>query len=163
MRTRIASRAWQCGRDSLLSLRLPVDDTGDSHVGRAGDCTSLGDDCFCVFRTADTSSRLNFIDLLRGRLEDHVINDHTLHYWKDHTLGTRALEQLAEGEGRSQNTRAWDRHLDELGIRGQRTRLIATEGAGFGALFENGQMHNGTVILSDGAGPFDLGENHALC
>ena len=55
------------------------------------------------------------------------------------------------------------RHLDELGILGKRTRLIATEGARYGALFDNGRLREGTVILSDGAGQFNLGDDHALC
>ena len=142
---------------------LSVDDTGGRHEGRAGYCTSLGNDRYCIFRTTRTKSRLNFIDLLRGGLEDHVINDHTLQSWQDHTLGKRALERLSEGEGRFQDTEAWERHLDKLGIRGQRARLIATEGARYGALFENGRMRDVTVILSDGAGQFALGEDHALC
>ena len=61
-----------------------------------------------------SKSRLNFIDLLCSGLEDHVIDTHTLQYWRDHALGTRAHEQLSEGESRFQNTRAWNRHLDEL-------------------------------------------------
>ena len=142
---------------------LSVDDTGGRHEGRASPCTSLGNDRFCIFRTTRSKSRLNFIDLLCSGLEDHVIDAHTLQYWRDHALVKRAHEQLSEGESRFQNTRAWNRHLDELGIRGQRTRLIATEGARYGALFDNGRLREGTVILSDGAGQFNLGDDHALC
>ena len=92
-----------------------------------------------------------------------MIDAHTLQYWQDHALVKRAHEQLSEGESRFRNTRAWNRHLDELGIRGQRTRLIATGGARYGALFDNGRLREGTVILSDGAGQFNLGDDHALC
>ena len=142
---------------------LSVDDTGGRHEGRASPCTSLGNDRFCIFRTTRTRSRLNFIDLLCSGLEDHVINAHTLQYWQDHALVKRAHEQLSEGESRFRNTRAWNDHLDELGIRGQRTRLITTGGARYGALFDNGRLREGTVILSDGAGQFNLGDDHALC
>ena len=142
---------------------LSVDDTGGRHEGRASPCTSLGNDRFCIFRTTRSRSRLNFIDLLCSGLEDHVIDAHSLQYWQDHALGTRAHEQLSEGESRFRNTRAWNDHLDELGIRGQRTRLIATEGARYGALFDSGRLREGTVIPSDGAGPFNLGDDHALC
>ena len=76
-----------------------------------------------------------------------MINAHTLQYWRDHALVKRAHEQLSEGESRFRNTRAWNDHLDELGILGQRTRLIATEGARYGALFDSGQLREGTVIL----------------
>ena len=142
---------------------LSVDDTGGRHKGRASPCTSLGNDHFCIFRTTRSKSRLNFIDLLCGGLEDHVVNAHSLQYWQDHTLGERAHEQLSEGESRFLNTKAWNDHLDELGILGKRTRLIATEGARYGALFDNGRLREGTVILSDGAGQFNLGDDHALC
>ena len=142
---------------------LSVDDTGGRHEGRASPCTSLGNDRFCIFRTTRSRSRLNFIDLLCSGLEDHVIDAHTLQYWQDHALGKLAHEQLSEGESRFRNTRAWNDHLDELGIRGKRTRLIATGGARYGALFDNGRLREGTVILSDGAGQFNLGDDHALC
>ena len=126
---------------------LSVDDTGGRHEGRASPCTSLGNDRFCIFRTTRSKSRLNFIDLLCSGLEDHVINAHTLQYWQDHALVKRAHEQLSEGESRFLNTRAWNDHLDELGILGKRTRLIATGGARYGALFDNGRLREGTVIL----------------
>ena len=126
---------------------LSVDDTGGRHEGRASPCTSLGNDRFCIFRTTRSKSRLNFIDLLCSGLEDHVINAHTLQYWQDHALVKRAHEQLSEGESRFLNTKAWNDHLDELGIRGQRTRLIATGGARYGALFDSGRLREGTVIL----------------
>ena len=84
---------------------LSVDDTGGRHEGRASPCTSLGNDRFCIFRTTRSKSRLNFIDLLCSGLEDHVIDAHTLQYWRDHALVKRAHEQLSEGESRFRNTR----------------------------------------------------------
>ena len=81
---------------------LSVDDTGGRHKGRASPCTSLGNDHFCIFRTTRSRSRLNFIDLLCGGLEDHVVNAHSLQYWRDHALVKRAHEQLSEGESRFQ-------------------------------------------------------------
>ena len=60
---------------------------------------------------------------------------------------------------------AWQAHLERLGIRGMESSLgparLATEGALWGAIQAHGLLP-GTVIVSDDAGQFALGE-HALC
>ena len=60
---------------------------------------------------------------------------------------------------------AWQAHLDDLGITGMTVHpdpvMIATEGALWGAVVAHGFL-DGTVILSDDAGQFNVGE-HALC
>ena len=60
---------------------------------------------------------------------------------------------------------AWQTHLERLGIRGMEGSLgparLATEGALWGAIKAHGLLP-GTVIVSDDAGQFAIGE-HALC
>ena len=60
---------------------------------------------------------------------------------------------------------AWHAHLDDLGITQMNVQpdpvTIATEGALWGAIMAHGFIKN-TVILSDDAGQFNVGE-HALC
>ena len=63
------------------------------------------------------------------------------------------------------DTAAWQAHLDQLGITGLRVNpdpvTVATEGALWGAVGARGFL-DGTVIVSDDAGQFNVGE-HALC
>jgi hypothetical protein len=60
---------------------------------------------------------------------------------------------------------AWKAHLDALGISGLKVHpdpvTIATEGALWGAVMAHGFLKD-TVIVSDDAGQFNVGE-HALC
>ena len=60
---------------------------------------------------------------------------------------------------------AWTAHLEALGITGLAVHpdpvRIATEGALWGSIIAQGLL-DGTVIVSDGAGQFNVGE-HALC
>src|SRR3712207_474228 len=60
---------------------------------------------------------------------------------------------------------AWQAHLERLGIRGMEGSVgparVATEGALWGAIKAHGLLP-GTVIVSDDAGQFAVGE-HALC
>src|SRR5271170_6965519 len=57
--------------------------------------------------------------------------------------------------------KVWLKHLKRLGITSEREVQIATEGALVGSLMEHG-FRKDMVILSDGAGQFDI-LLHALC
>lgn len=155
LRAGLASAAW-----------ITVDDTGARHRAANGSCTQIGNDHFAWFGTTASKSRLNFLELLRAGHADYVVNTEALAYMRERALAGPAIARL---EGHPQRVfpdgAAWAAHLERLGIRGMDGSLgparLATEGALWGAIQAHGLLP-GTVIVSDDAGQFALGE-HALC
>ena len=137
-----------------------------SHKAKTGVCTQIGNDQFTSFSTTGSKSRLNFLELLNAGDTTHLINDAGIAYMRERNLSGKVIDLLTAHPTRSFADRAaWTAHLDALGI----TKLvvhpdpvrIATEGALWGSIAAQGLLH-GTVIVSDGAGQFDVGR-HALC
>jgi hypothetical protein len=71
-------------KDQILSTGLKVsgyinvDDTGARHNGQNGYCTHIGNEYFAWFKSTDSKSRINFLDLLRCECTDFVLNDQAL-------------------------------------------------------------------------------------
>lgn len=154
-------------RAGLSTARwVTVDDTAARHAGRDAFTTQIGDARFTAFRSGASKSRQNFLSLLRAGHDGYVINDAALAYMRGRALAGPVIEQLAAHPSRVfGHEAAWTAHLAALGI----DRLavtpepvrIATEGALWGTIQARGLLR-GTVIVSDDAGQFRLGE-HALC
>jgi hypothetical protein len=145
---------------------ITVDDTGARHQGTNAICTQIGNDHFTWFGTTGSKSRLNFLELLRAGYSDYVVNEQALAYMRERALAGPVIQSLtAHAQRRFADAAAFMAHLARLGI----TELavtpdpvrIATEGALFGSIKAHGFL-NETVIVSDDAGQFDVG-NHALC
>jgi hypothetical protein len=145
---------------------ISVDDTGARHKGTNGFCTQMGNNLFTFFVTTASKSRLNFLELLRAGYTDYVLNNAAFDYMKKRNLAQTVIAKLAAHPcQRFVDTKAWQTHLEQLGLTGKKVHpdpvLIATEGALWGAIADYGFL-NGAVILSDDAGQFNIGE-HALC
>jgi hypothetical protein len=145
---------------------ITVDDTGARHKAKNGVCTQIGNDQFTSFTTTGSKSRLNFLELLNAGATTHVINDAGLAYMRERQLSGAVIGLLAAHATKTFADRTtWTAHLETLGI----TELavhpdpvrIATEGALWGSITAQGLLDD-TVIVSDGAGQFDVG-SHALC
>jgi transposase IS66 family protein len=155
LRAGLASAGW-----------ITVDDTGARHRAVNGVCTQIGNDHFAWFGTTTSKSRLNFLELLRAGHEDYVVNAAALAYMREHALAGSVIARL---EGHPQRVfadqAAWKVHLERLGITALTVTpdpvRLATEGALWGAIKAHGLLPE-TVIVSDDAGQFNLGE-HALC
>jgi len=82
-----------------------------------------------------------------------------------HQLPQITIARLAGAERRFAGRDAFMAHLRKLGLTGLKVQpdpvQIATEGALWGSIAEQGLLE-GTVIVSDGAGQFNVAE-HALC
>ena len=63
-----------------VSDYVNVDDTGARHDGRNGYCTHIGNELFAWFRSTNSKSRINFLELLRAGQPDYVINEDALQY-----------------------------------------------------------------------------------
>lgn len=145
---------------------ITVDDTGARHKAQNGVCTQIGNDDFTAFVTTGSKSRLNFLELLNAGDSTHLVNDAATAYMREHGLAHTVIAQLAaEPPKRFADRAAWTAHLSTLGIVPLAVQhdpvRIATEGALWGAIAAQGWL-DGTVIVSDGAGQFDVG-HHALC
>jgi hypothetical protein len=145
---------------------ITVDDTGARPKAQNGVCTQIGKDQFTSSTTTGSKSRLNLLELLNAGDTTHLVNDAGLAYMRERNLSGTVIGLLsAHADKRFTDRAAWTAHLDALDI----TKLavhpdpvrIATEGALWGAITAQGRL-DGTVIISDGAGRFDVGR-HAAC
>jgi Transposase IS66 family len=154
LRAGLASASW-----------ITVDDTGARHKARNGFCTHIGNDRFAWFKTTSTKTRLNFLELLRAGRDDYVINEAACQYMRGHGLPKPTIARLAGAGRRFAGREAFMAHLERLGLSGLKVHpdpvQIATEGALWGSIAEQGLLDS-TVIVSDGAGQFNIAE-HALC
>jgi hypothetical protein len=140
---------------------IQVDDTGARHDGKNGYCTQIGNEFFAYFESTDRKSRLNFLQVLRGKYRDYAINEVATAYWKKYELATATIASLCEGPTQFISEAAWSERLRTLNITASRGVRIATEGALLGSLIDHGVSPD-LVVLSDGAGPFNL-LVHAAC
>ena len=95
-----------------------------------------------------------------------MVNDAALAYMRKAKLPDAAVECLARHRTRRFASEAdWTAHLDLIGLEklstNTKARIIATEAAIWGRVVDLGHLVN-AVIVSDGAGQFNLGK-HALC
>ena len=126
---------------------------------------------FTAFVTTQSKSRLNFIELLNAGDTTHLVNDAATAYMREHGLPHGVIALLSgQPQKRFADRPAWTAHLNALGIAPLAVTpdpvRIATEGALWGNLVapSDGRrgLIDGTVIVADGAGQFDVG-SHALC
>src|SRR4051794_5462250 len=154
-------------RAGLATARwVTVDDTAARPARRDAVTTQIGDDRFTAFRTGASKSRQAFLSRLRAGHAGYVVGEAALAYMRERGLAWPVIERLADHPTRVfADAAAWKAHLAALGI----DRLavtpdavqIATEGALWGTIQAQGLLSD-TVIVSDDAGQFRLGE-HALC
>lgn len=150
---------------------ISVDDTGARHKVANAFCTQIGNDGFTWFGTRTSKSRLNFLELLCAGPTGYVLNQAAFDYMRERGLSVTTIDRLAAAEAKSFADRpAWQAHLSRLGIAAsekpgqaviQNPAYIATEGALWGCIQAHGHLR-GSVVLSDDAGQFAVGE-HALC
>lgn len=156
LRAGMAGAAW-----------VNVDDTGARHRAASGYCTVIGNDLFTHFRTTGSKSRLNFLEHLCAGEATYTVNEAALEYMRQRQLSGRVIALLsAHRQRRFGDGDQWRAHLEALGIAAMKVApnpaRIASEGALWGAIAEGGRIA-GTVVLSDDAGQFNVGDAHALC
>lgn len=142
-----------------VSDYIQVDDTGARHAGKNGYCTAIGNDYFAWFSSTRSKSRINFLELLRGKYKDYAINEEAIQYMKEQRLPPFQLRQIKKRRFRDELQ--WKRYLKDLGVNDKRHLRILTEGALVGSLFDHG-FNPTLVILSDDAGQFNI-LLHSLC
>ena len=143
---------------------INVDDTGARHKAENGYCTAIGNDLFANFRSTGSKSRLDFLEHLCAGEGVYTLNEAALDYMGRRKLSGKVIALLAaHGQRRFLDGDEWQAHLEALGIAGMKGPVtVATEGALWGTICASGRIA-GTVILSDDAGQFNVGDLHALC
>jgi len=121
-----------------VSSYVNVDDTGARHQGKNGVCTHIGNPWFAWFKSTESKSRINFLELLQAGQQDYVINDDALAYMAAQTLPEASFEKLRTSMREFTKKSQWEAYLTELGIEKAHHVRIATEGALIGGLVENG-------------------------
>jgi hypothetical protein len=155
LRAGLASAPW-----------ITVDDTSARHARRDGYTTQIGDDRFTAFRTGASKSRANFLSILRAGSSLYVINAAALDYMRRRGLPEATLAALERaGQTEFADAATFNAHLEALGLADRQVTpdpiALATEGALWGAIRHLGLLE-GTVVVSDGAGQFRVGD-HAAC
>lgn len=141
---------------------LNTDDTGARHEGQNGVCTHIGSPLFSYFESTSSKSRINFLEILRGRHQDYLLSEDALMYAFEQGISEKAQEILDANEGKQFRDKAcWERFLKRKGIFSEKDQKIATEAALLGSAITHGLRPN-MEIISDAAGQFDI-LVHALC
>ena len=145
---------------------ISVDDTSARHARRDGYTTQIGDNRFTAFRTGSSKSRANFLSILRAGSSLFVINAAALDYMRRRGLPEATLAALdGANEKEFADATAFAKHLDALDVFDREAApgpiALAGEGAMWGAIRHQGLLE-GTVVISDGAGQFRVGD-HAAC
>jgi phosphoglycolate phosphatase-like HAD superfamily hydrolase len=145
-----------------VSSHINVDDTGARHQGKNGYCTHIGNEWFAWFSSTESKSRINFLELLQAGQPGYVVDELAREYMRQQKLPQEPLALLS-GDYRCTDKTTWEAYLTTGGIRNERHRRIATEGALVGSLVDHGIASN-LVIMSDDAGQFTIaGFLNALC
>lgn len=144
------------------SDQLNTDDTGARHNGKNGVCTHIGSPLFCYFESTFSKSRINFLEILRGRHTDYILSEDALLYAFDQGATERLQIILDDhADKRFADKNAWDRFLKRMGITKEKDQRIATEAALMGSSIFHG-LKPTMGIMSDAAGQFNI-LIHALC
>jgi hypothetical protein len=144
------------------SDQLNTDDTGARHNGKNGVCTHIGSPLFCYFESTFSKSRINFLEILRGRHTDYILSEDALLYAFDQGSTVRLQTILDDhADKRFTDKDAWDRFLKRNGITKEKDQRIATEAALMGSAIFHG-LRPTMGIMSDAAGQFNI-LIHALC
>ena len=145
-----------------VSGHINVDDTGARHNGKNGYCTHIGNEWFAWFKSTESKSRVNFLELLCAGHIEYVLSGEAFEYMAAQKLPKEQLSKLtAEVERIFHDKATWQAFLKHHGITKERHVRIATEGALLGAVLRH-EINPNLVIVSDDAGQFNV-LLHALC
>ena len=141
---------------------IHTDDTGARHQGQNGYCTVIGNELFAHFSSTNSKSRENYLRILRGTVQDFVLNEYSRNYLEKQQLAVCHLSKLKfSSEVISNSDREWSQYLETLGITSKQAIKLMTEAALLGSAIEHGVSPH-LIVLSDGAKQFAI-LVHALC
>lgn len=141
---------------------LNTDDTGARHNGKNGYCTHIGSPLFTYFESTESKSRINFLEILRGRHKDYILSSEAFMYAFEQNISENVQDLLEKFEDRRFKDKSqWELFLKKQKITSEKDRKIATEAALLGSAIAHG-LSPDMKIMSDAAGQFNI-LIHALC
>ena len=144
------------------SKEIGVDDTIARHAGKNGFCTQIGSEFFTWFKSTDSKSRINFLQLLRGTATNYLISEDALKYMAQHDVSDTMMRRFKLELNRSfRDQNEWDNFLSSECNVGVQQRRTITEAALLGSIIFHG-VPKDLVIQSDDAGQFAI-LIHGLC
>lgn len=141
-----------------------TDDTGARHAGKNGYCNHIGNEFFAYFQSTYSKSRINFLQILRGKHRDYLLNIDAYNYMVLNGLAESKLNRLegvSESNRKFDNKEEWEDFLKMVGIRKETHIRIVTEAALVASILSH-DFNKDMIILSDEAGQFNV-FLHALC
>ncbi|MEI6154675.1 MAG: transposase [Deltaproteobacteria bacterium] len=148
-----------------ISPEIRTDDTSAPHKGESGYCNCINTDYFTYFKSSNTKSRINFLEILSGDYLLYVLNKETISELRSDNLGKKYLSALEnQPEQTFKDTTQWDTFLFDKGIVTDKNPQIykqITEAALIQGLIVNG-FNTDIIVHSDDAGQFRL-FIHSLC
>jgi Transposase IS66 family len=141
---------------------IHTDDTGVRHNGKNGYCTVIGNDDFAYFKSSNSKSRENFLEILQAGEQKYVLNENAKTYLEKYQIPKKhLLEIIFAPEPLATTKEEWYDYLLAIGIAGEKTVRVLSEAALLGGLTIESRSKP-LRILSDGAGQFNIMQ-HGLC
>lgn len=135
---------------------VQVDDTGARHKGQNGFCTYVGNDFFAYFKSTKSKSRINFLELLRGKDTRYIFTRESIDYMEQKGVVKVRLKRFKGLIGKKiENKDEWLKFLKIIGSTNNKEERILTEAALLGCILEKG-IPPDLIVLSDDAGQFDV-------
>ena len=141
---------------------IHTDDTGARHNGKNGYCTVIGNDDFAYFKSSNSKSRENFLEILQAGAQKYVLNEVSEVYLQNYKIPQKYQEQIIfSDELLASSKEDWYKYLLAKGIVSAKTVRVLTEASLLGGL-DIAARSEPLRILSDGAGQFNI-MDHGLC
>jgi hypothetical protein len=141
---------------------IHTDDTGARHNGKNGYCTVIGNDDFAYFKSSDSKSRANFLEILQAGEQKYVLNEIAEAYLQNYQISQKYQALIVFSDDLLASSKEdWSTYLSDKGLVGIKTVRVLTEAALLGGLNIAGRSEP-LRILSDGAGQFNI-MTHGLC
>jgi Transposase IS66 family len=148
-----------------IATEIRTDDTSAPHKGGKGYCNCINTDFFTYFKSSDTKSRINFLEILSAAAPLYVLDKETISGLRNDDLGKKYLLVLENQPEQSfSDLSLWNRYLKDKGIEldiNPHVYKQITESALIQGLINKG-FNTDIMIHSDDAGQFRL-FIHSLC
>lgn len=149
--------------EAAIKTKKPFasDDTGGRHNGKNCISTVIRNDFFTYFKTTDSKSRINFLNLLKCNKGYYIINNQALAYAEIQGLGKEATEWLTKKIGMQFEDYEKFKQFVHADILAAHARKTIIEAGTLAGCIDNG-LSPEQILLTDGAGQFKI-LKHALC
>lgn len=158
-----ASDILTTGLKTFSEIR--TDDTSAPHQNHSGYCNCINTDYFTYFKSSDSKSRINFLEILSGKNLVYVLEKETICRLQANDLSKKYISILEnEPEQTFTDKVLWNIFLAKKGIDLDKNPQVykqITESALTQGLINNG-FNSNISIHSDDAGQFKL-FTHSLC